>query len=232
MMAGGRSSRLLADQVYLNVRTLCHQLVAGSDPGDLRLWRAAEFSAPLQCGADAARSDRANGRGQALVRADALGICSRLGEGPEDRLAHDQRARRIGQRQAGLPQRHAPPAFAGLWETWTGPNGEEVDTAAIVTTRANRTLAAIHERMPVIVAPEAFALWLDCATVDATTAAALIAPAPEALLECYEVSPAVNRVANDSAALIALAPAAPDRDAQSAAKAPAKPKKPDDQASL
>src|SRR6204780_1307890 len=41
-----------------------------------------------------------------------------------------------------------PVAFAGLWETWTGPNGEEVDTAAIVTTRANRTLAAIHERMP------------------------------------------------------------------------------------
>jgi putative SOS response-associated peptidase YedK len=86
--------------------------------------------------------------------------------------------------------------------------------------------------MPVIVAPEAFALWLDCAKVDATTAAALIAPAPEALLECYEVSPAVNRVANDSAALIAPAPASPDRDAQSAAKAPAKPKKPDDQASL
>jgi putative SOS response-associated peptidase YedK len=126
----------------------------------------------------------------------------------------------------------APLAFAGLWETWTGPNGEEVDTAAIVTTRSTRALAAIHERMPVIVAPEAFALWLDCAEVDATTAAALIAPAPEALLECYEVSPAVNRVANDSAALIAPAPAAPDREAQSAAKAPAKPKKPDDQASL
>lgn len=49
-----------------------------------------------------------------------------------------------------------PIAFAGLWETWTGPNGEEVDTAAIVTTRSNRSLAAIHDRMPVIVAPEAF----------------------------------------------------------------------------
>ena len=51
--------------------------------------------------------------------------------------------------------------------------------------------------MPVIVAPEAFDLWLDCAKVEAEAAAALIAPAPEALLEHYEVSPAVNRVAND-----------------------------------
>ncbi len=100
------------------------------------------------------------------------------------------------------PKSGGPIAFAGLWETWTGPNGEEVDTAAIVTTRANRMLAAIHDRMPVIVAPEAFDLWLDCAKVDAMTAAALIAPAPEPLLECYEVSPAVNRVANDDARLI------------------------------
>jgi putative SOS response-associated peptidase YedK len=95
-----------------------------------------------------------------------------------------------------------PIAFAGLWETWTGPNGEEVDGAAIITTRANRLLAGIHDRMPVIVAPEAFDLWLDCAKVDAATAAALIAPAPENLLECYEVSPAVNRTANDAPELI------------------------------
>ena len=86
--------------------------------------------------------------------------------------------------------------------------------------------------MPVILPPEAFAPWLDCANVEAATAAALIAPAPEALLECYEVSPAANRVADDSAELIAPASAAPERDAQSAAKAPANPKKPDDQASL
>ena len=47
----------------------------------------------------------------------------------------------------------APPlAFAGLYETWTGPNGEELDTAAIITTTANRTLSAVHERMPVFVA--------------------------------------------------------------------------------
>jgi putative SOS response-associated peptidase YedK len=98
---------------------------------------------------------------------------------------------------------YGPFAFAGLWETWTGPHGEELDTAAIVTTDANRTLAAIQPRMPVILPPEAFDLWLDCAKVDAKTAAALLAAAREDLLEAYEVSSAVNRVANDSEALIA-----------------------------
>jgi putative SOS response-associated peptidase YedK len=129
----------------------------------------------------------------------------------------------------------APPlAFAGLYETWTGPNGEEVDTAAIVTTRANRTLSAIHDRMPVFVAPEAFDLWLDCAKVDAEVAAALIAPADEALLEVYPVSTAVNRVVNDSEALIAPAPApdaTPPAAAEKEAKLP-KRKASDDQPSL
>lgn len=95
-----------------------------------------------------------------------------------------------------------PFAFAGLWETWTGPNGEELDTAAIVTTRASRTLAPIHDRMPVVLPPEAFDLWLDCTKVDATTAAALIAPAPENFFEAYPVSTHVNRVANDDPKLV------------------------------
>jgi len=77
------------------------------------------------------------------------------------------------------PRGGGPIAFAGLWETWMGPNGEEVETACIVTTTANSTLAPIHDRMPVVIAPEAFDLWLDTANVDATTAAALMAPAPD-----------------------------------------------------
>jgi putative SOS response-associated peptidase YedK len=96
----------------------------------------------------------------------------------------------------------APFAFAGLWETWTGPNGEELETAAIVTTRANRTLSPIHDRMPVVVPPDAFDLWLDCAHVDATTAAAVIAPAPEGLFEAFPVSTDVNRTANDNPKLV------------------------------
>jgi putative SOS response-associated peptidase YedK len=128
-----------------------------------------------------------------------------------------------------------PFAFAGLWETWTGPNGEEVDTAAIVTTTANRTLAGIHGRMPVFVPREAFDLWLDCANVEADAAIALIQPADDALLEAYPISTAVNRVANDSDALIAPGSAAAETPAQSGADVPLKKqktKKPDDQASL
>ena len=74
-----------------------------------------------------------------------------------------------------------------------GPNGEEMETAAIVTTTANLQLAPLHNRMPVIVPPEAFDLWLDHRTVDAEEAAALIAPARDDLLEVYPVSDAVGR---------------------------------------
>jgi len=110
-----------------------------------------------------------------------------------------------GRKQAYFVRRKdgAPFAFAGLCETWTGPNGEEIDTAAIVTTTANRTLSAIHDRMPVILPDQAFELWLDCAKVDAPTATAFLVPARDDVLEAYQVSPAVNRVANDTAALIA-----------------------------
>jgi putative SOS response-associated peptidase YedK len=99
-----------------------------------------------------------------------------------------------------------PFAFAGLWETWRGPNGEEMETAAIVTTTASRSVAHIHERMPVMLEPEAFDLWLDCAKVDAQTASTLIAPVPDERLQLHEVSAAVNAVANDDASLIAPAP--------------------------
>jgi len=93
-------------------------------------------------------------------------------------------------------------AFAGLWETWTGPNGEEMETAAIITTDANKEMAQVHHRAPVIVPPEAFDFWLDTGNVDAKTAAAAIGPAPNGSMEVYEVSTAVNRVANDSPTLI------------------------------
>ena len=131
-----------------------------------------------------------------------------------------------------------PLAFAGLYETWTGPNGEELDTAAIVTTAANRTLAAIHDRMPVFVPREAFDLWLDCDSVEPDVAAALIRPADDGLLEAYEISTAVNRVANDSESLLKPSCAEPAEPQPPAAAMPVNParakkqKAKDDQASL
>jgi putative SOS response-associated peptidase YedK len=98
-----------------------------------------------------------------------------------------------------------PLAFAGLWETWSGPNGEEVDTAAIVTVAASADLAVIHHRMPAILPPEAFAPWLDCAAVEAPAAVALLKPAPEGLLEAVAVSGEVNRAGADHPSLIAPA---------------------------
>jgi putative SOS response-associated peptidase YedK len=92
-----------------------------------------------------------------------------------------------------------PMAFGGLWETWTGPNGEEMDTAAIVTTQANREMGEVHHRAPVIVPLEQFDLWLGR---DAEAASVLIRPAPDGSMEVYEVSPAVNKVANDTPDLI------------------------------
>src|SRR3954447_21572294 len=94
-----------------------------------------------------------------------------------------------------------PLAFAGLWEIWMGPNGEEQETAAIIPTDASRSIAHIHDRMPVIVPPEAFDFWLD-PNVDAEMATSVIQPAKDALIEAYEVSSAVNQTANDSPMLV------------------------------
>ena len=100
------------------------------------------------------------------------------------------------------PVAGGPIAFAGLWESWIGPNGEEMETAAIITTMANATMATVHHRAPVIVPPEQFDFWLDCRNVDEKMAAELLVPAPENLIRVYEISPAVNRVTNDSPSLL------------------------------
>lgn len=129
------------------------------------------------------------------------------------------------------PAKGGPIAFAGLYETWVGPNGEEVDTVAIVTTEASADLRAIHDRMPVVIAPDAFDLWLDCAKVDAATAAALLVPAPRGFFACHEVSTAVNRAAADGPELIVPVgdmPAAPVVEAPPPEKPKPRRKKSDD----
>src|SRR3982075_487847 len=67
-----------------------------------------------------------------------------------------------------------PFGLAGLAETWIGPNGEELDTVAIVTTPASADLAVLHPRVPVTIAADDFERWLDCAGEDAGDAMALL----------------------------------------------------------
>ncbi len=95
----------------------------------------------------------------------------------------------------------APMGFAGLMETWSDASGGEIDTACIITTSANRLMTRLHDRMPAILSPEAFAIWLDNDGVDAEIATALLRPAPEPALELIPIGAAVNRAANDAAAV-------------------------------
>lgn len=91
-----------------------------------------------------------------------------------------------------------PMGLAGLWERWQPPEGPAVETFAIVTTEANPFMAAIHDRMPAILPPEAFALWLDPQLRDATRVQELLAPAPPGWLEAYPVARQVSNPAYDA----------------------------------
>jgi putative SOS response-associated peptidase YedK len=94
----------------------------------------------------------------------------------------------------------APFGMAGLWESWTSPAGDVVQTCCILTCSPNRVLAGIHDRMPVILAEEDFDTWLqvDRHEVDATRS--LLRPCPDGFLQAIEVSSHVNRPVNDDAA--------------------------------
>lgn len=87
-------------------------------------------------------------------------------------------------------------AFAGLMETWSSPDGSEVDTACILTAAATPSFAPIHDRMPVVIPPEEFGRWLDCKTQEPRDVADLMASPPEDLFEAIPVSDRVNKVAN------------------------------------
>lgn len=93
--------------------------------------------------------------------------------------------------------------FAGLSETWLGPDGSEIDTGAILTTSANRLMAMLHDRMPVVLDPKDWDEWLDCGTRRPRDVAHLLRPAADDLLEAIPVSERANSVANDDEGLIA-----------------------------
>ncbi len=93
-------------------------------------------------------------------------------------------------------------AFAGLMETWSSADGSEVDTGAILTTAANRSISRVHDRMPVVIAPEDFSRWLDCKTQEPRDVSDLMTAASEDFFDLVPVSDKVNKVANTGPDLI------------------------------
>ena len=97
-----------------------------------------------------------------------------------------------------------PFAFAGLWETWRDPTGEQVRTCTIITTTANSLLRPIHDRMPVILPREREGLWLDHNVQDPYLLGSALVPYPADDTRAYEVSSRVNAVANNGPELTAM----------------------------
>src|ERR1700687_980710 len=95
-----------------------------------------------------------------------------------------------------------PIGLAGLAETWIGPNGEELDTVAIVTAPASADLAVLHDRVPVMIKPDDFDRWLDCGAHDAEDVMTLLRGPSVGEFAWHEVSTRVNRVANDDEQLV------------------------------
>jgi putative SOS response-associated peptidase YedK len=88
-------------------------------------------------------------------------------------------------------------AFAGLWERWRDPAGEFIETYTILTTKPNSLVSDVHDRMPAIVKPEDYDLWLDPGFADATALADCLKPFDPTLMKKYPVSTRVNRAEND-----------------------------------
>jgi putative SOS response-associated peptidase YedK len=95
----------------------------------------------------------------------------------------------------------SPIGLAGLAETWMGPNGEELDTVAIVTAPASADLAVLHSRVPVAIGTSDFDRWLDCSANDVDAVMPLVRGPDEGEFVWHEVSTRVNRVTNDDAQL-------------------------------
>lgn len=96
-----------------------------------------------------------------------------------------------------------PVGFAGLSQTWVGPNGEEMDTVAIVTTEAPEDMRVLHPRVPVTIERGDFGRWLGCNAANADEAFSMLKPPAQGSFVWHEVSTAVNRAANDGPEVIA-----------------------------
>ena len=96
-----------------------------------------------------------------------------------------------------------PFAFAGLWERWDKGGDQPLDTCTIITTTPNRLVAGLHDRMPVILAPDVFREWLAPQPLAPDRLQDLLVPCPTAGMEAYPVSTHVNKPTNDDPDCIA-----------------------------
>jgi len=90
-----------------------------------------------------------------------------------------------------------PFAFAGLWESWEGPDHTAIDSCTIITTAAGELIRPIHDRMPVILPPEAYDVWLDPAVENFEKFTALLVPFSSREMEVYPVNTLVNKASHD-----------------------------------
>ncbi|MBW2541431.1 MAG: SOS response-associated peptidase [Deltaproteobacteria bacterium] len=88
-------------------------------------------------------------------------------------------------------------AFAGLWERWTDPQGEPLESCTLLTTAAAEQLRALHHRMPVIVDPADYALWMDPGVEEPDLVSSVIDRNLGGALEFYPISKYVNDVRHD-----------------------------------
>ena len=88
-------------------------------------------------------------------------------------------------------------AFAGIWDRWKDPNGKTVETCSILTTTPNAVTSTVHDRMPVILDPDSYDLWLDPGMRDVIVVSEMLKPHDARQMRCYPVSTRINYVAND-----------------------------------
>jgi putative SOS response-associated peptidase YedK len=88
-------------------------------------------------------------------------------------------------------------AFAGLWERWKNPSGEWVRTCSILTTTPNAVTASVHDRMPVILDPDGYDLWLDPGMTNVEVVSEMLKPCDARLMRSFPVSTRINSVVND-----------------------------------
>lgn len=91
-----------------------------------------------------------------------------------------------------------PFAFAGLWENWKGEDGEVIKSCTLLTTEANQLMYPIHNRMPVILAPQDYELWLDVNVQKSELLLKLLRPFLAEEMTAYPVGLQVNKPSNDS----------------------------------